>query len=75
MRLKLKTRRERRFQFLYTYMHLFSKHLLQKTLCIETVHSFIQSEMTSVHTMSVDTSLMIFNNDWTCTISHTVLYN
>ena len=68
---KTKKGRERWFQFLCTYMYLFIKHLLQKNLCIETVYRFIQSEMTSVHTMSVDTSLLIFNNGWTCTLLNT----
>ena len=68
---KTKKGRERWFKFLFTYMYLFIKHILQKNLCIETVYRFIQSEMTSVHTMSVDTSLLIFNNGWTCTLLNT----
>ena len=52
-------------------MHSFIKQILQKTLYIETVYGFIQSEMTSVHTVSIDTSLLIFNNGWTCTILNT----
>jgi len=52
-------------------MYSFIKQILQKTLCIETVYGFIQFEMTSVHTVSVDTSLLIFNNGWTCTILNT----
>ena len=42
-------------------MYSFIKHILQ-ILCIETVHGFIKSEKTSVHT-----SLLIFNNGWTVT--------
>jgi len=54
------------------YVHVFVYQTSSTTKnCIEKVHSFIRSEITSVHTMSVDTSLMIFNNDWTCTILNT----
>ena len=52
-------------------MYSFIKQILQTKICIETVHGFIQSEMTSIHTVSIDTSLMIFNNGWTCTILNT----
>ena len=74
MTLKLKQKRDSSF-----YKRTYLLNIIYKTLCIETVYSFIQSEMTSVHTISVDTYLLIFNNGLTCYIlktwfEKTVLY-